>query len=222
LFPDAVVVTELRGAGDPSLLMPVESSYLGRSVPKRAREFAAGRLCARRALAEFGILNFPIEVAADRRPRWPPSVVGSITHTEGFCAAAVAERSALASIGIDSEAANAVKRELWDSICLPEEIDWLEALAEGERAAAATLIFSAKEAFYKCQYPITTQSPGFHEAHVRIANWGAGRGVFTVGGSPALAIAKFAPWPFTGQYLFHEQFVTAALCLPAASSAGNQ
>ena len=43
-----------------------------------------------------------------------------------------------------------VERGLWPQICLPPEIDWLESQPEALRATAATLIFSAKEAFYKC------------------------------------------------------------------------
>ena len=212
LFPDGVIVAELRGAGDPSELFPEEAAYLGRAVAKRAREFAAGRLCARRALAELGIRNFPLEVAADRRPLWPAGIAGSITHTEGFCAAAVADQGQFASLGIDSEAASAVKLKLWDSICRPEEIAWLGTLPEGERTAAATLIFSAKEAFYKCQYPLTTQSLAFHDAEVQV-RWGEGRGAFTISATRALAFAEFASLPLSGQYLFHEQFVTAAVCL---------
>jgi 4'-phosphopantetheinyl transferase EntD len=219
LLPDGVVVAELRGEGDPNLLMPVESSYLGRSVPKRAREFAAGRLCARRALAEFGILNFPLEVGADRRPLWPPSVIGSITHTDGFCAAAVAACGQMAAVGIDSEAATGVKPELWESICVEAEIAWLGTLAEQERVSAATLIFSAKEAFYKCQYPLTAQSLGFHDATVRISGWGRQRATFTITTSPNIAFAKWSASPMSGHYLFHDEFVTAALCLPCEAGA---
>jgi len=93
LFLPGVVAADLRGPGDVKLLMPEEARYLGRAVPKRVREFAAGRLCARRALAEFGIVDFAVEVADDRQPVWPASMVGSITHTAGFCAAVAAERN---------------------------------------------------------------------------------------------------------------------------------
>jgi len=215
------VVAELRGHGDPSLLLPAESAYLGRSVPKRAREFAAGRLCARLALAELGILDFPIEVAADRQPLWPRSVVGSITHTDGFCAAVVAERQHIAAIGMDSEAAASVKPELWASICVADEIRWLSSLPEAQRPAAATLVFSAKEAFYKCQYPLTKQSLGFHDARVQISSWGAQRGTFRIAPKRGVAFADHAALPMSGEYLFHEQFVTAALCLSAAASSGQ-
>jgi 4'-phosphopantetheinyl transferase EntD len=212
-----VAVAELRGEGDPKLLMPAEASYLGRSVAKRAREFAAGRLCARRAMAEFGVQDFALEVGAARQPLWPSSLVGSITHTDGFCAAAVADGRQMAGIGIDTERVSGVKPELWESICVAAEIAWLGTLAEEERVAAATLIFSAKEAFYKCQYPLTSQSLGFHDARVQTSNWnGLRRGTFTISTPPHISLAKCAPSPMSGEYLFHEEFVTSALCLPRA------
>ena len=71
LFPPGASAAELRAPGDPALLLPEEAAFLGRAVPKRVREFAAGRLCARRALAQFGISDFPLRVAADRQAVWP-------------------------------------------------------------------------------------------------------------------------------------------------------
>lgn len=214
LYPDGVVVAELRGEGDPSLLMPAESSHLGRAVAKRVKEFAAGRQCARRALAEFGMPHVPLEVAADRRPVWPAGVVGSITHTDGFCAAAVAEEPRFAALGIDTESARAVKPELRNAICRPAEIAWLETLLEADRTAAATLIFSAKEAFYKCQYPLTEQFLWFHDVEVQISGWGEARGEFAVSATKAIALAQLSPLPLRGQYLMHQQFTTTAMCLP--------
>jgi 4'-phosphopantetheinyl transferase EntD len=214
LFPDGVVVAELRGEGDASLLMPAESSHLARAVPKRVKEFAAGRQCARRALAEFGIPHGPLQVAADRRPVWPAGVVGSITHTEGFCAAAVAEECRFAALGIDSESARAVKPELRNAICRPAEIAWLETLPQADRTAAATLIFSAKEAFYKCQYPLTEQFLWFHDVEVQIRGWGEARGEFAVSAAKAIALAQLSPLPLRGQYLMHQQFMSTAVCMP--------
>ena len=213
LFPAAAVVAELRGPGALNLLLPAEAAHLGRSVPQRAGEFAAGRLCARRALAQIGIVDFAIEAAADRRPLWPTSVVGSITHTHDFCAAVVAERSSLAAIGIDSEDAARVKPELWKSICVAEEIEWLHSLAQSERAAGASLIFSAKEAFYKCQYPLTGQFLGFHAVRLQALRWGEPRGSFTIDATRDIAFARHATLPMQGEYLFHERWVTAAMHL---------
>ncbi len=124
-------------------------------------------------------------------------------------------RSSLAAIGIDTEGAARVKPELWKSICVPEEIEWLTSLAEAERAAGAGLIFSAKEAFYKCQYPLTLQFLGFHDVRVQVLRWGEPRGAFTIAATRDIAFAKHAPLPMRGEYLFHERFVTAAMCLAA-------
>jgi 4'-phosphopantetheinyl transferase EntD len=42
-------------------------------------------------------------MAGDRTPVWPDGVVGSITHTGDFAAAAVAWAADIAGLGIDSE-----------------------------------------------------------------------------------------------------------------------
>jgi len=218
LFPPGVAAAELREKGDPGLLLPEEAVYLGRAVVKRAQEFAAGRVCARRALAEFGIFDFPIRVAGDRQPIWPDHMVGSITHTAGFCAAVVAERRCIGAVGLDSEVVGDVNCEIWPSICVPNETVWLASLPASQRAAAVTLIFSAKEAFYKCQYPVVRESLDFRDVSVEAAAWGAPNGVFTIHPARNIAIAKDLTVPLQGRYLFHEQFVTAGMALATTSA----
>ena len=72
LYPAGVVAAELREPGDVASLLPAEAACLARgAVPVRAHEFAAGRQCARYALAQFGIADFPLLAASDRRPLWP-------------------------------------------------------------------------------------------------------------------------------------------------------
>ena len=93
LFPPGVAVAVRREPGDPADLLPGEAVYVAKAVPKRINEFAAGRACARRALATFGMPGAVLLAAPDRQPLWPTGFVGSITHTAGFCAAAVAPRS---------------------------------------------------------------------------------------------------------------------------------
>jgi len=69
----------------------------------------------------------------DRRPQWPEEIVGSITHTAGFSAAAVGQRSRFAGIGIDAERVGSVTRDVWDQVLLPDERRWLETLAAASR-----------------------------------------------------------------------------------------
>jgi 4'-phosphopantetheinyl transferase EntD len=213
LFPPGALTAELRGAGDPAALFTEEARHLQRAVPTRAEEFAAGRLCARLLLGEFGIHNFPIEVGAHRQPLWPETLVGSITHTTGFCAAVAAPKNCLRAVGLDTEIAGGVKTELWRSICTPSETAWLGSLPDSERLAAATLIFSAKEAFYKCQFALTQERLGFHDATVELPVWGQKRGAFRIRANRRIQLERHAALPLQGQYLFHEQFITSGMAL---------
>jgi 4'-phosphopantetheinyl transferase EntD len=216
LLPPGAVAAELREPGDPRLLLVAEAAHLGAAVPKRAQEFAAGRLCARRALAEFGIVDFPVRAADDRSPIWPDSLVGSITHTAGFCAAVVAERRRVQGIGLDSEAVGDVNAEIWPRICGALEIAWLQSLPASERAAGAALIFSAKEAFYKCQYPMVGQRLNFHDVNVEAAAWGGSSGAFQVRALRTIAVSARTVLPLEGRYHFHEGLVSAGIGVAAA------
>jgi 4'-phosphopantetheinyl transferase EntD len=201
LFPSGTVAAVLRGPGDVDLLLPAEAAHLGRAVPQRAREFAAARLCARRALAEFGMAEFPVKVAADRQPIWPATMVGSITHTEGFCAAVVAQRSVAISLGLDTERTGHVNPEIWPVICVSDETEWLASLPAPQRAAAATLIFAAKEAFYKFQYPLVQERLHFRDARVCVEDWGAAKGQFEIRATrPIAAAAHVTPGHFRAIY----------------------
>jgi len=222
LFPPGAVAAELREAGDPGLLLPAEAAHVERAVPKRIQEFAAGRLCARQALAKFGIVDFPIGVAADRQPVWPDLMVGSITHTSGFCAAVVAERQRVIAVGLDSEVVGDVRTEIWPSICVPTESAWVQSLPASEHAAAITLIFSAKEAFYKCQYALVRERLNFHDVRVEAPAWGATEGVFRIHATRRIALLTRSARPLQGRYRFHEEFVTAGMGLARAPSNGAQ
>jgi enterobactin synthetase component D / holo-[acyl-carrier protein] synthase len=217
LFPQGALVAEMRGSGDTATLYPEEAHHVRRAVRKRAEEFAAGRSCARLLLREFGIASGPIGVGDERQPLWPDGLVGSITHTRGLCAAVLAPQAAMRSLGIDSEVKGGVKTELWRGICTPAETAWLGSLPQSEQAAAATLIFSAKEAFYKCQFPLTQERLGFHVVSVEIPAWGLGQGFFRIHPQQDLALHRYAAWPLQGQYLFHEQFITTAMALPVST-----
>jgi 4'-phosphopantetheinyl transferase EntD len=218
LFPPGAVAADLREPGDPELLLPAEAVHVGRAVRKRVEEFAAGRLCARRALAEFGIVDFAIKAADDRQPIWPDSIVGSITHTRGYGAAVVAERRSAAALGLDSEVVGDVNAQIWPSICVPTETAWIESLPASEQAAAVTLIFSAKEAFYKCQYALVRERLNFRDVRVEVAAWGASSGVYRIHATRTIALHTRAVLPVPGRFLFHEELlVTTGLALAAGA-----
>lgn len=227
LFPAGVAATVMRGPGDPHLLYPEEAACLGRAVPKRVQEFAAGRLCARLALESFGIGDFPLRVAADRQPIWPRGIVGSISHTAGLCIAAVCLKSRYDALGVDCEVVGHVTEELWATICTSREADWLGGLPVAERAVAAALIFSAKESFYKCQYPLTGEWLDFHDLECESPRWGAQRAEFTLSETRPLKFRHTHPEPVCGSYLLHDGFVTTGVVVGPAtadleSSGGGQ
>ena len=221
LFPRGVVAAELRTPGDASLLYPEEAQSVARAVPKRVGEFAAGRLCARRALAEFGITNFPVRMAADRAPIWPDAMVGSITHTRGYCVAAVGERRIFSALGLDLEVAGDVKKDLWGHICVPAELSWLASLPVAAQAPAATLMFSAKEAFYKCQYPVTAQLLQFGDLCITLPDFHPddhGLGAFLVAPTRSIAVSARSETRFRGMYWTRDGYVAAAVCFPVEES----
>jgi 4'-phosphopantetheinyl transferase EntD len=220
LFPAGVVAAQMDTPGDVSLIAPLEASAVAKAVPKRIGEFAAGRLCARLALAELGVSNFPLLAAPDRQPLWPERIVGSITHTEGICAAVAAESSVFRGLGLDTERAARVKPDLWPRIFTEAERGWLESLERGTQAAAATLIFSAKEAAYKCQYPVTGERLGFCDLEVTVADWGCERGGLAFAATRPIKLSDLgAPRSgalmLQGAYRQHDEFVSTSAFLPA-------
>lgn len=147
----AVVCTGVDG--DPKTLWPEERGAIARAVPKRQREFAAGRSAARTAMQR---LNWPasaIPAHSDRSPDWPPGLVGSIAHSADTCIAVVGCRNPWASIGIDIEPDQGIDESLWGIICTPDELRELDAKGHRHMAVLVKRAFVAKEAFYKWHYP---------------------------------------------------------------------
>ena len=216
LFGPAVRAAEQRQPGDPALLYPEEAAHLGKAVAKRVGEYTAGRLCARHALAQLGIDGFPLRVGEDRRPLWPAGVVGSITHTHGFAGAVVVRREGFRSIGVDAEGVGRVKRDLWPKICAPQEIAWLETLPAEQQARYAALVFSAKEAFYKCQYGLTQSWVGFHDVSLDTAAADLQAGRFSVLPLQTLALQQQEAPPWRGSYRFDGDLVVSGIGFNAA------
>lgn len=142
---------------------------LPHAVPARLREFVAGRHAARMAMQAAGLPKVALPVGADRAPVWPDGVIGSLTHSRTLCLAVAGRAGALSGIGIDLEPATPLERNLWDSILLPEEqINLMRAPAD-QRGILAKTVFSAKEAAYKAQYPISRTLFGFEVMVIELA-----------------------------------------------------
>jgi 4'-phosphopantetheinyl transferase EntD len=164
-----IAVHEMAIADMSAHLFPEERAGLTRAVPRRVREFATGRVCARQAMAKLGYPPAPILAGADRAPCWPHGLVGSITHTAEHCASAVARlEDGYRSIGLDLEPALPLPPDLLELVCLPAERTWLEAQPRSDREVLARAMFSAKECAYKTQYPLSRQMLEFHELRLEI------------------------------------------------------
>jgi 4'-phosphopantetheinyl transferase EntD len=200
LFSPEVATAQFRGHADPGQLDPAERESTCRYAPKRLREFSAGRLCAKRALAELGVTGYSLRQGRDRRPIWPAGVVGSITHTDDFCGAVVASKRRILAIGVDAESVSQVTAELWPQICTPAEITWIQALPHPARERAAALIFSAKETYYKCCSTISDSWIDFLDAELSLHHQLGGAGRFVI------RAARGGNWPVVATASFHGRY----------------
>jgi 4'-phosphopantetheinyl transferase EntD len=154
LFPSEVAAVACHLPCRPHPLHPAEEQLAARYHGRRLEDFMAGRHCAREALATIETPEIAILAADDGAPIWPEGVLGSLTHTDGFCAAAVALQEDAHGIGLDAESGR-LPRASWPLICSPTEIAFIEREPDYIRTHVATIIFSAKEALFKCRYLIT-------------------------------------------------------------------
>lgn len=169
---DVVTVEADLGRDALDELTPAEAAALPRAHEQRLLEFRGGRHCARAALARLGVRDVAILRNEDRSPVWPAGFVGSITHTRtrerGWCAAAVARSTDARAVGIDGEIDEPLERKLWSRILLPSEESFLLSQPDDLRGFLGKLVFSAKEATYKCQYSLTREFLDFSDVHVEL------------------------------------------------------
>ncbi|SCL18431.1 4'-phosphopantetheinyl transferase family protein [Micromonospora inyonensis] len=167
LLPPPVAVVVAGPADFTGELLAAEQACLGeRAVESRRRDFTAGRVCARRAIAALGLAPVPVPSAADRSPVWPTDVVGTITHTRGYCAAAAARADEVRSVGMDADQHKILDAGVRRLILRPEEVERYERLPAGTSWPA--LIFSAKETVYKVWHPVVGTYLDFQDASVEI------------------------------------------------------
>ncbi len=126
---------------------PAEQLCVRGACDARRAEFYTGRELARAAAATLD--RYGAVIPDDgRRPVWPESLVGSITHTDGFIGAAAGCESVFEGIGLDAES-GVMHREAIDLALTPRELDAITATPIGQRESRLTLAFSAKEALFK-------------------------------------------------------------------------
>lgn len=154
------------GAADPRRLWPLwPGEDATGMVPARRAEFSAGRHAARAALAALGQPACALPQGADRAPLWPAGLAGTITHSATACLAAVA--TGRPGLGLDLEPDEPLDPALWDIVLTTDER--ARVAAAPDPGLTAKLIFSAKEAAYKAQYPLGRRLFGFEVLKVACA-----------------------------------------------------
>ena len=128
-----------------------------RSVESRQAQFFFGRRAAESALFSAGSRSGSVGMLPSRAPKWPAGFVGSISHTDTIAAAVAGPKNSVRSLGIDIE--RIIKKPLFqvfnNLVLHPQELDFLMNNSHLlSKELLYTLIFSAKETFYKWAYPL--------------------------------------------------------------------
>lgn len=204
------VIEDLLPAGvawaeglDPGELYPEEAEVVARAVPKRRLEFAAGRRCAREALAALGFPPLPLPRGEGGSPSWPPGVLGAITHCDGYAAAVAARTGTVPVLGIDAEPAGPLPHGVLNQVSLPPERSHLDTLSATDPGICwDRLLFSAKESIYKAWFPLARRWLDFSEAEV----------TFDVGGTFSARILIDGPMPSChGRWMVRDGLVLTAV-----------
>jgi len=213
LLPPEVIVIEATEAMWACPPTPAESRFIEKAVPARQKEFQAGRAAARAALRGLGVEGFDLLPGDRRQPIWPPGIVGSITHTAGYCAVAAGRSSQVLTLGIDAEQCEPLSPDLMRLICSAAEERMLRDRTGDSIGIWAKALFSAKESFYKAYFPETRTSLGFHDVAVELRpEQGTFRASLTRDELPAL----FGHRESGGRVAFRDGLICTALAVAAA------
>jgi 4'-phosphopantetheinyl transferase EntD len=183
-------------------LFPVEAGAVAAAVPRRQREFATGRVCARRAIASMGRRPVAIGRGEQGEPLWPRGVIGSITHCDGYRGAAVAPADALLTIGIDAEPRQSLAPGLLGSIAVRSEIEQIRELTSGDPDTPwDRLLFSAKESLYKAWFPLRRRTCGFRQVVISLRPQSESFFGWATDGGAGPAIGLRGRWLLTEQHI---------------------
>lgn len=211
LLPGGVIVVEALPEDWERAACAAEERAVHHAAARRRSEFRAGRACARRALERLGIRDFALLPSATRDPVWPDRVVGSITHTRGYCAAAVARCDSLAGLGIDAEIADPLPQDIVARVCTPLECRHLAGLPR-LGTDWPKLVFCAKESFFKSYFPITRHFLEFGDVRVEID---AQRSSFTASLIDLSDPGVHGRRAFEGRYMEGNGLLASAVAIPA-------
>jgi enterobactin synthetase component D / holo-[acyl-carrier protein] synthase len=218
ILPGCAAVAEAYSDAAEARLFPAELAAVAKAVPSRRREFATVRRCARIALAELGLPAAAIVPGPDREPQWPPGIAGSMTHCDGYRAAALARTCDLVSVGIDAEQDLPLPDGLLGVIARPEEVGMLAALAGLHPLVHwDRLLFSAKESIYKAWYPLARRWLGFEDATLTLDPAGTAFRARLL--QPGLVVGGEPLTHLDGRCLTGDGLIVTSVAIPAPAMA---
>lgn len=147
---------------------PKELRNLNSNSKARIKEFVSGRALAQKGLESLGCRDTTISRDPLGCPLWPPTVSGSISHKLPYCGALVSVKNTYLSIGFDIEVAESLDKSVWSAFATETEVNQSE-LCGIPDSYFANMLFSAKEACFKCLYPIyKSETPPVDKIHIEI------------------------------------------------------
>ncbi len=136
---------------------------LNNALTLRRAEYLAGRVLAKMNLTRLGLSACELLPDQYGIPQWPAGISGSLSHNRKIvvCATLPSEQAGMAGIDIETLISPEDAQLLWRHIISPQEYAFLMAQPL-EFHQMLTLVFSAKESFYKLVFPKTRNAMVFH------------------------------------------------------------
>jgi enterobactin synthetase component D len=190
-------------------------SAIRASTVRRQAEYLAGRLCARQALARHGWRDYPVLSGISREPLWPAGILGSISHGAGYALAVVGARRCADGLGIDVEsvARGDTSEAIGSMVVSPAEMDYLLGMRINPEKMEwlLTLVFSAKESFFKASFGTVGRYFGFDMVRVTAIDMAARTLILTT--NEALCSQIVAGEQYQVQYRDLDTHTLATACV---------
>ncbi|MEH0418326.1 4'-phosphopantetheinyl transferase family protein [Streptomyces sp. B21-083] len=218
LFPSGVEAVDDFGDSGPAAAMalhPEEVGLINQVLAERRREFTTVRGCARLALTALGLPAAPLLPGHRGAPRWPEGAVGSMTHCQGYRAAAVGHAFRFRALGIDAEPDEPLPRAVAAKVMSPEERARLTRMTSHDATIAwDRLLFCVKETVYKVWSPLAGSWLGYEDADVQLRPDGTFTARILVPARTADGVRLEGLETLTGRWRAARGLLLSAIALP--------
>jgi len=213
LLPTVVASAELSGDPPDVVLFDAEIASVSRAVTSRRLEFGTVRHCARLALGELGHPPVPLLPGGQGETLWPSGIVGSMTHCQGYRAAAVARAAEIHAIGIDAEPHESLPDDVLGVVALAEEKVHLTQLRTADGSVCwDRVLFSCKESAYKAWFPLTRRWLGYVDISVVIDAEGGTFSAYILVAGPPLEEGQLQT--LSGRWMVRNNLILTAIAVP--------